>query len=60
MWAGAGDGGHVGQIEDVLQPPVWEPYLAGLRYSAGGLGLGHGHGSVDVVLQEVQRQEVGE
>lgn len=60
MWVGAEGGGHVEQTEGVLQPPVWEPCLAGPKYSAGGLGLGHGRGSGDVAPQVGLRREVVE
>lgn len=48
------------QTEGVLQPPVWEPCLAGPRYSAEALGLGRGHGSGDAAPRVGLRREVAE
>lgn len=60
MWAGARGGGHVEQTEGDLQPLVLGLCLAGPRYNAGVLELGHGHGSVDVAPQVGLRQVVVE
>lgn len=60
MWAGARDAGHVEQTVGVLQPLVLGLCLAGPKYNAGVLELGHGCESVDVAPQVGLRQVVVE